>query len=133
MTDQFDAARRLACLMPKDIRAMDDDSTVKLIADLAIIGVGRNIAAKMHIPAEARAAVSQPRRWADVLVAVNRILRGEEVRATDPRKSPLARSAPKTRQQRLDAIADTGSCGITATECNEWLASLPPVPLHGEE
>lgn len=73
--------------------------------------------------------VSAARYWAGVLVAANRALRGEELREASPR--PVKRQ-PATHSERLKAVADMGRCGITASECNDFLRSLPPLALYGE-
>ena len=64
MTDQFDAAKRIAGLMPKDIRALDDASTMKLVADLAMIGTGVSAGKHVTDPAMVRAVVSTAKTWA---------------------------------------------------------------------
>ncbi len=133
MTEKFEAAKRIACLTPKDIHALDDDSTVKLVADLAMIGTGRSAGEHVTNPPMVRAVVSKASYWATCLIAANRILRGEEMRASDPQKTPIERKAPQTRKERLQHVAQRGECGITASECNEFLRSLPPVPLYGDD
>ena len=41
------------------------------------------------------------------------------------RPAPTAAEAPKS-------VTATAVSGITASECNAWLRTLPVVPLHGE-
>ncbi len=129
MTAEHEAAQRLAALKPSDIRAMDDESTMKLVADLARIGAGVSAGKVADDPQKVREVASKPKYWANVLITVNCILREEELRAASPR---LVKRQPATQRKRLAAVADLGRCGITASECNEFLRSLPPMPLYGE-
>lgn len=39
-----------------------------------------------------------------------------------------AMSADRNRKRAWESFT-----GLTASECNAWLATLPPVPLYGEE
>ena len=124
MSDKFAAAQRIAGLMPKDIRALDDESTLKLIADLATIGAC--VTAGMHVtdPPSSRAVMSRGSYWVGCLRRANSILRGED-RAPDPGPCPPIRKPPMSKSQRLSQVADSGKCGITATEANQFLAGLP--------
>lgn len=131
MSDKFAAAQRLAGLMPKDIRALDDEDTAKLIADLRATGLSEGLAAKLEEPFLARSVISNAKAWGHILRTVNRILRGED-RAPDPGPCPPIRKPPATKSQRLASVADRGQCGITAAEANQFLAGLPPVPFYGE-
>ena len=128
MTDKFAAAQRIAGLMPRDIRALDDAATLSLLADLATIGYRMYGSKPPEDMAEARKTLSQPRHWAHCLTTANSILRGE---STGGHVTPARRSPPKTRTQRLEDVSQRGTCTITASECNEFLRSLPPVPLYG--
>lgn len=130
MTPETEAAERIKAIRPQMIRSMDDDMIRALIADMAVIGVGRTAAKHLADLDEARSKLSDLRYWASILVAASRIAR--EAEAKPATKKPAPQPNPPTRAQRALAVASTVTVGITASECNEWLRSLPPVPLYGE-
>ena len=129
MTPEFEAAQRISQIKPNAIRSFDDDSVRQLIADMAVIGVGRTAAQHLSNLDEARSKLSDMRYWASILVAASRVMREAEQNA---KPKPASRKAPATRSDRIAALASTAEVGITATEANEFLASLPPLPLYGE-
>lgn len=139
MTPEMEAAERIKAIRPQMIRSMDDDMIRALIADMAVIGVGRTAAKHLADLDEARSKLSDLRYWASILVAASRIAREAEAK---PAPKPISArdqeiidyaKGSRTRAQRARAVASTVTVGITASECNEWLRSLPPVPLYGED
>lgn len=77
MTDKFAAAQRIAGLMPRDIRALDDAATLKLVDDLWVAGIKPYNSMPKTSPRFIRDTLSTPRHWAHCLTTANSILRGE--------------------------------------------------------
>lgn len=56
----------------------------------------------------------------------------EALRATREKPSPWRDELKKIERPAAEKKTEPFT-GITAAECNAWLASLPPLPLYGEE
>lgn len=141
------ASDRILSLRPADIRKLDDPSTAKLIGDLEEIGFSSVGLMADTPPATARAFLSSIRVWAQALQMAG---------GSEPAKPKRKRSAPEpdgwrevtheeliehiksstsagpkpkrpvTRTERARQTDRAISVGITATEANEFLNSLPP-------
>lgn len=119
-----EAADRILSLRPADIRKLDDASTAKLIEDLIEIGFRPALLAKSALPPEARGFLSSIRVWGQALQ-----MAGDSDDAPQPkpkRERPEPPAPPITRTERARQLDRKITIGITATEANDFLRSLPP-------
>lgn len=74
---------------------------------------------------------------ADMIVAINLARQDywNKAQAAAQSPAPASRMLPPASSlaKPVPAHVRTHLCTITATECNAWLSTLPPVPLAGEE
>lgn len=121
------AADRILAMRPSDVRKLSDEDTALLILDLKEIGFTSAGLVEGKTMAEARGFLSSIRVWASILAMAGYSDDApSKPKPKRERERPAPPAPPATRTERARQTDRKIIVGITATEANEFLASLPP-------